>query len=119
MTNGMTAFIIAIGGTSLVCYWLMTRLQNRAGRHGSAANDNSSYVSSSGSYDSGGSRNVISWFSSDNSSSDNSGTSDSGSDGGGGDSGGGGDGWRQGRLRLQIRGRNGGVFIHRNSFFRF
>ena len=29
MTSQMTAFAIAVGGTSLVCYLLMTRLQNR------------------------------------------------------------------------------------------
>ena len=86
--------MIAVGGTSLVCYWLMTRVQNRAARHGNAANDNSSYGSSGGStYDSGGSWNVFNWFSSDNSSSDNSGTSDSssGNDSSGGDGGSGGD----------------------------
>jgi len=29
MTSEITAFAIAVGGTSLVCYLLMTRLQNR------------------------------------------------------------------------------------------
>ena len=45
MTSGMTAFMVAVGGTSLICYLLMNRVQNRraqsrsAGdsfRHGSA-----------------------------------------------------------------------------------
>ncbi len=31
MTNTMTAFMVAVGGTSLVCYWLMKRVQNGAG----------------------------------------------------------------------------------------
>jgi hypothetical protein len=29
MTNAMGTFGIAVGGTSLICYALMTRLQNR------------------------------------------------------------------------------------------
>jgi hypothetical protein len=32
MTSAMTAFAIAVGTTSLVCYALMTRLQNRPSR---------------------------------------------------------------------------------------
>jgi hypothetical protein len=31
MIGGMTAFAIAVGGTSLVCHVLMSRLQNRRG----------------------------------------------------------------------------------------
>ena len=30
MTNTMTALMVAVGGTSLVCYWLMKRVQNGA-----------------------------------------------------------------------------------------
>ena len=95
MTNTMTAFMVAAGGTSLVCYWLMKRVQNGPARRSSAARDNSNYSSGSGSTsDSGGGWNVLNWFSSDSSSSDNSGASDhsGSSDSGGGDSGGGGDG---------------------------
>jgi hypothetical protein len=29
-TNGMTALMVAVGGSSLACYWLMTRVQNAA-----------------------------------------------------------------------------------------
>ena len=97
MTNGLTAIMVAVGGTSLVCYWLMKRLQNGTARRSSAAGDNSSYSDGS-SHDSGGGWNVFNWFSSDSSSSDNSGGSDSsgssdsgGGDSGGGDGGGGGD----------------------------
>ena len=91
MTNGMMAFLAALGGASLVCYLLMNRVQNRSARRDSAGGD-----SGSSSYDlSGGSGwNPLSWFSSDSSSSDSSDSSgySSGGDSGGGDSGGGGDG---------------------------
>ena len=40
MTSGMTAFAIAVGGTSLACYVLTTRLQNRRGPRRSSS-DNS------------------------------------------------------------------------------
>jgi len=30
--SGMTAFMVAVGGTSLVCYLLMNRVQNRKER---------------------------------------------------------------------------------------
>jgi hypothetical protein len=70
--TGMTAFLIAVGGVSMICFWLMTRVQNRAARRASSTADNSD----SGSYDSGsGSWNIASWFSSENCSSDSSGTS--------------------------------------------
>jgi hypothetical protein len=93
--TGMTAFLIAVGGVSMICFWLMTRVQNRAARRASSTADNAD----SGSYDSGsGSWNIASWFSSENCSSDSSGTSGAsgswdsgGSDGGGGGDGGGGD----------------------------
>ena len=32
MTSGMTAFMVAVGGTSLICYLLMNRVQNRKDR---------------------------------------------------------------------------------------
>ena len=104
MTGGIAAIIAAVGGTSLVCYWLMNRAENRSARRQSASGDN---ADSGGSFTAGyggDGWNVASWFrsdssslSNDNSSSDNSGASGdwSGSDsggGGGGDSGGGGDG---------------------------
>jgi len=95
MTNTMTALMVAVGGTSLVCYWLMKRVQNGPARR-IAAGDNSNYSGSTS--DSGGGWNALNWFSSDSSSSDNSGASDhcgssdsGGGDSGGGDGGGGGD----------------------------
>ena len=84
MTSGMTAFVVAVGGTSVICYLLMNRVQNRRVRRESAGSDGSS--TSTGS--SGDGWNLVSWFGGDSSSSDNSGTS---SDSGSGDSGGGGD----------------------------
>jgi hypothetical protein len=92
MTSGITAFMVAVGGTSLACYLLMNRAQNRKSRRESAGGD--SYSGPSASDGSGGnSWNPLSWFSSDSSSSHDSGwSSDFGGDGGGsgGDSGGGG-----------------------------
>ena len=84
---GMAAFMLAISGTSLVCYLLMTRAENRgAAQRRRLAGDSSG---SSSSYDSGGDiSGIFSWFSGDASS---SGTSDA-SGGSCGDSGGGGDG---------------------------
>ena len=48
MTSGMTAFMVAVGGTSLICYLLMNRVQNRRARRESAGSDGSG-TSSSGS----------------------------------------------------------------------
>jgi hypothetical protein len=89
MTSGMTAFMVAVGGTSLVCYLLMNRAQNRKARRESAGGD----VSGMGPGDSsGGGWNLLSGFGSDSSSSHNSGSSsDSVGDGGGGGGDGGGD----------------------------
>jgi hypothetical protein len=95
MTGGIAAFLAAVGGTSLVCYVLVNRAENRSARRQGASGDSTgSGASYTGGYGSDG-WNVFSWFSSNNSSSDSSGgeTGDlSGSDsgGGGGDSGGGG-----------------------------
>jgi len=87
--SGMTAFLVGVGGVSMVCYWLMTRVQNRSTQR-SSARDGSSNDST---YDSGsGGWNIAGWFSGDNSSSGTSGTSGSWDSGGGADSGGGGDG---------------------------
>jgi hypothetical protein len=81
MTNGMTALLIAIGGTSLGFYLLMNRGQGRKSRRESGGGDTSSTgVSSS---DSGWG--LFSGFGSDSSSSHDSGfSSDSGGDSGGG-----------------------------------
>ena len=90
MTSGMTAFAVAVGGTSVICYLLMNRVQNRRARRESAGSDGSRSTGSSGD-----GWNLVSWFGGDSSSSDNSGTScDSGSadSGGGGCDGGGGGG---------------------------
>src|SRR5260370_32111364 len=38
MTSAVAAFGIAVGGTSLICYLLMTRLQNRRANRGSSGN---------------------------------------------------------------------------------
>jgi hypothetical protein len=82
MTSGMTAFMMAVGGTSLVCYLLMNRAHNRKARRESAGGD----ASGMGPADSsGGGWNLLSGFGNDSSSSHNSGSSsDSGGDGGGG-----------------------------------
>ena len=89
---GMAAFMLAVSGTSLVCYFLMTRAENRgATQRRRLAGDSSGR---SGSYDSGGDiSGIFGWFGGDASS---SGTSDASggscSDSGGGGDGGGGDG---------------------------
>jgi hypothetical protein len=94
MAGGIAAFLAAVGGTSVVCYWLANRADSRKAKRQSASGD------SGGGFDSGNSSsdgsNIFSWFSGDHSSSsDSSGASGDwgGSDGGGGGSdGGGGDG---------------------------
>jgi len=86
---GMTTFVLAVGGVSLVCYLLMTRAQNitraqnlGAQRRGSAGDGSLS----PGSYDSAGGSGIFGWFGGDGSPSANS----DASCGSGGDSGGGG-----------------------------
>jgi hypothetical protein len=96
VTSEMTAFAIAVGGTSLVCYLLMTRLQNRR------ANRNSlrGFLPDGGNYTAAEGWIISSRFGGDSPALDSSGNpSDSaggdnagGADGGGGDSGGGGGG---------------------------
>src|SRR5258708_35736357 len=95
MTSEMTAFAIAVGGTSLVCYLLMTRLQNRrtnrsAPRHG--------FLPDGGNYTAAAGWIISSRFGSDHPAFDSSGNP---SDSAGGDGGGGADGgmrhWRRGR----------------------
>jgi hypothetical protein len=81
MMSGTAAFIVAIGGASLICYLLMNRTQNKDRRQ--TAGGDASGTSSSGS--SGDSWSLLSRFCSDRSSSDSStSTSDSSGDSGGG-----------------------------------
>ena len=95
--SGMMAFLVAVGGVSTICYWLMTRAEKRSIRRSSDASGSGFSFDSS----SIGGWTFANWFSSDNSSSDSSGSSSAsgswdsgGSDGGGGggDGGGGGGG---------------------------
>ena len=88
MTGGMTAVLVAVGGTALVSYLLMNRAQARNPRRENAGGD----ASDVGPSDSSG-WSLFSWSGDDSSSSHDSGSaSDSGGDsgGGGGDGGGGG-----------------------------
>ena len=86
MTNAMAALGIAVGCTSLICYALMTRLQNRQ-RKRRCSGDNA--IDGSGDHGGEGGWSIASWFGGDHSASDSSGNP---IDSGGGDSGGGGDG---------------------------
>jgi hypothetical protein len=89
MTNAMTAFGIAVGGTSLL-YLLMKRLQNGRRSRGSSPDNTGS---DSGSYAVGDGGGIAAWFGGGDSASDNSCSSgDGGDSGGGGDGGGGGGG---------------------------
>jgi hypothetical protein len=99
MTNAMTAFAIAVGSTSLVCYVLMARSQNRRANRCSSSDGSGP---DGGNYGGDG-WSVASWFfghpsaidSSGNPSDwgggDSGGGDSGGGDGGGGDGGGGGD----------------------------
>ena len=84
MTSAMMAFGIAVGGTSLICYVLMTRSQNRNRRASGDGRspDGSNYAASDG-------WTIANWFGSNHSTLDRSGNP---TDFGGGDFGGGGDG---------------------------
>jgi len=98
MTSAMAAFGVAVCGTSLVCFMLMTRVQNRRATRrpsrGGSSPDGSSFASGDSVSDGGG---LFTWSGGDHSASDHSGASndagggDSGGSGGGGDGGGGGD----------------------------
>src|SRR5258708_37589061 len=100
--SAMTAFMIAVGATSLICFLLMSRVQNRSARRSSAGDGSGNGAS----YDSGGDGwHAFSWFGGDNSTLDNSGPS---GDSGGGGSGGGGGGRRGGRRGGGGRGGGGG-----------
>jgi hypothetical protein len=93
-------FLLAVGGVSMICYWLMNRVDRAARRSSTSDGSGSGYESTSDSVGGWSLWNLTNSFSSNNSSSDSSGTSgasggwDSGASdsGSGGDSGGGGDG---------------------------
>ena len=90
MTSQMAAFAIAVGGTSLVCYLLMTRLQNRRTNRSAPRKG---FLPDGGNYSAAEGWIISSRFGSDNPASDSSGNpSDSAGGGGGGDGGGGGAG---------------------------
>jgi hypothetical protein len=91
MTSTMAAFGIAVGGTSLICYVLMTRLQNRRANPGSSGRSSGP---DGGNYTGGDGWSIFSWFGGDNSASDSSGNpcDAGGGDSRGSDGGGGGDG---------------------------
>src|SRR5216683_5720310 len=86
MTSAVAAFGMALGGTSLICYLLMTRLQNRRANRGSSGR---SPAPDGGNYAGGGGWSIFTRFGGDNSASDSSGNP---GDSAGTDSGGGGDG---------------------------
>jgi hypothetical protein len=95
MTSAMAAFGIAVGGTSLICYVLMTRLQS--GRRNRRSSDGS-FGTDGGNFAIGDGWSNLTWLSGHNSVTDSSGnpTGSGGSDSGaggdsGGDGGGGGD----------------------------
>ena len=91
MTSEMAAFAIAAGGTSLVCYLLMTRLQNRRATR-SAPRDG--FLPDGGNYTATEGWIISSRFGSDHPAFDSSGNQadSAGGDSGGGADGGGGDG---------------------------
>jgi hypothetical protein len=97
MTSEMTAFAIAVGGTLLVCYLLLTRLQNRRANRNSPRDG---FLPDGGNYTAAEGWIISSRFGSDSPALDSSGNpsvsagGDSGgaADGGGGDGGGGGGG---------------------------
>ena len=86
MTGAMATFGIVVGGTSLICYLLMTRSQS--GKRNLRSSGDSS-TPDGGGYAAGDGGTLASWFGSGHSVSDSSGNP---SDFGAGDSGGGGDG---------------------------
>ena len=90
MTSSMVSFAIAVGGTLLICYALMTRLQNRRANRGSSGDSSGA---GGDNYGGGGGWSISNWFGGDNSALDSSGNpiDSGGGDSGGGDGGGGGD----------------------------
>lgn len=109
MTSGMAAFMVAVGGTSLICFLLMNREPNRKARRDSVSD---STYSGAGT---GDSSSVTSWslFSlgrGDSSSShDSSSSSESGGDSGGGGGDGGGSDWRENVRQIRVN------LIYRNT----
>jgi hypothetical protein len=85
MTGTMAAVGIAIGGTSLICYLLLSRPQHRRADRGSSGDSSGA---DGGSYPGSDGWSLFGWIGGGDSGSDNSSSS---SDSGGGDSGGGGD----------------------------
>ncbi len=84
---GMTAFMVAVGGTSLACYFLMNRAQARqTRRYGDGGHSSSADVSG------GDGWSLLSPFGSGGSSCDSDSSGDFGGDSGGGCDGGGGGG---------------------------
>src|SRR5258708_29588163 len=91
MTSAMAVFGAAVGGTSLVCYLLMTRLRKRSADRGPAGDSSGA----EGGDDTGGGLRFSNWFGGDNASLDSSGNpthSGGGHSRGGGEGGGGRDG---------------------------
>jgi hypothetical protein len=86
MTSAVAAFGIAVGGASLICYLLMTRVQN--GKRNLRSSGDSP-TPDGGSYAAGDGWTLANWFGSGHSALDSSGNP---GDFGAGDSGGGGDG---------------------------
>src|SRR5712671_371935 len=64
MTSAMMTFAITVGGTSLICYALMTRLQNRRANRGSSGDSSGA---GSGSHSGGDGWSIPNWFGGDNS----------------------------------------------------
>ena len=73
--SGMTWFLFAVGGVSLIIYWMMTRAQNRSRARRSAydGSGTDSNFGAAAAADDGWS--LSSWFGGDSSSSHNSGSS--------------------------------------------
>jgi hypothetical protein len=96
MTGAVAAFGMAVGGTSRICYLMMTRLRNRRANRGSSGNSSGA---DGGDYDGSDGWSLSYWFGGGHSALDPSGNpidfggdSDGGGGwGGGGEGGGGGD----------------------------
>jgi hypothetical protein len=91
MTSALAAFGMAVGGTSLICYALMTRLQNRRRNRPSPG---ASFEAGGGNFAGGDGWSNLTWSGGDHSATDCSGNpaDSNGGDGGGGcDGGSGGD----------------------------
>src|SRR5271154_5953250 len=86
LASVIAAFGMAVGGTSLLCYVLMTRLQNRRENRRPSREG----FTDAGNYSGGDGGSISSWLGGDNSALDSSGNPSS--DGGGGGDGGGSDG---------------------------